>query len=101
MIPLGDIAAVEKILETLREYGPPLVSRLPRQPGHKEQRYAQLFAGEPEVPAYAPSLPPEAARQRVMADNERLDRIDGEVNLLRAEIAALRSSMAELRELFR
>src|SRR6266567_1702310 len=88
MTPLADIASVEEILGALMAFGPPLVTCLPRQPGHKEQRYAQLFAGEPDVPADEPVPPPEPARQRVMAGDERLTRLDGEVSSLRAEIAA-------------
>ncbi|HEY6008535.1 MAG TPA: YceH family protein [Geobacteraceae bacterium] len=100
MTPLADIAAVEDILGTLLAFGPPLVTRLPRQPGHKEQRYAQLFAGVPDVPADALVPPPEPARQRVMAENERLARLDEEVSTLRAEIAHLRRAIEELRALF-
>ena len=100
MTPLADIASVEEILGALMEFGPPLVTRLPRQTGHKEQRYAQLFAGEPELPADAPAPPPGPARQRVTAGNERLDRLDGEVSTLRTEIAALRRTIEELRALF-
>jgi uncharacterized protein len=100
MTPLADIAAVEEILGALMEFGPPLVTRLPRQPGHKEQRYAQLFAGEPDVPADAPPPLPEPSRQRVMAGNERLDRLDGEVSALRTEIAALRGTIEELKAMF-
>ncbi len=101
MTPLADIASVEEILGALMEFGPPLVTRLPRQPGHKEQRYAQLFAGEPVLPDDAPAPLPEPARQRVMAKNERLDRVDEEVSALRAEIAAMRCTIEELRELFK
>ncbi len=100
MTPLGDIASVEDILGTLMGFGPPLVTRLPRQPGQKEQRYAQLFAGEPEVPADAPSPRPEPARPRTMAGNDRLDRLDEEVSALRAEITALRGTIEALRALF-
>ncbi len=100
MTPLADIASVEKILAVLTEFGPPLVTRLPRQPGHKEQRYAQLFAGGPAVSADAPAPSPEPARQRVMAGNERLARLDDEVSALRAEIVALRVTIEELRALF-
>jgi uncharacterized protein len=100
MTPLGDIAAVEEILEELMAFGPPLVIRLPRQPGRKEQRYAQLFAGEPDLPDDEPETLPEPARQRVMAGNERLDRLDGEISALRAEIAALRGTIDEFRAMF-
>ncbi len=100
MAPFADIAAVEEVLGTLMAFGPPLVARLARQPGHKEQRYAQLFAGTPDVPVDAPTPFPEPARQRVMAENERLARLDEEVSTLRAEIALLRRAIEDLRSLF-
>jgi len=100
MTPLADIAVVEEILGTLMAFGPPLVTRLPRQPGQKEQRYAQLFAGEPDVPADAPPPRPEPGRRRVMAENERLVRLEEEVSALRAEIAALRSAIEAAKGMF-
>ena len=101
MTPLADIASVEDILGTLMEFGPPLVTRLPRQLGHKEQRYAHLFAGEPVLQDYAPDPLPEPVRKRVMGGNERLVRLDEEVSALRDDLAALRSEIEELRELFK
>lgn len=100
MSPLADIASVEEILGALMEFGPPLVTRIPRQPGQKEQRYAHLFAGEPVLLDDAPAPLPEPARQRVMAENERLVRLEEEVSALRSEIAALRCRIEELKALF-
>ena len=101
MTSLADIATVEEILGALMEFGPPLVTRLPRQPGHKEQRYAQLFAGEPVLPDDAPAPLPEPPRQGVTAENERLLRLEEEVSALHAEIADMRCTIEELRELFK
>jgi uncharacterized protein YceH (UPF0502 family) len=100
MTPLADIASVEEILGALMEFGPPLVARLPRQPGQKEQRYAQLFAGEPVLADDAPAPLPERARQGGMAENERLVRLEKEVVVLRSDIAALRCKIEELKALF-
>lgn len=102
MTPLTGLAAVEDILGMLMEYAPPLVTRLHRRTGHKEPRYAQLFAGAPGLPADepAPSPPPEPARQRVPAEHERLALLDTEVAALREEIAALRHTIEEFRALF-
>jgi hypothetical protein len=97
MSPLAGIAAVDVILGKLMNFAPTLVARLPRRPGHKEERYAQLFAGGPQMPADEPDLPPEPARQRVAPENERLARLDEEVSALRAEIAALRGTIEEFR----
>ena len=44
--PFADLAAVEEALETLVGRG--LAARLPRRPGQKEDRYAQLLGGEAE-----------------------------------------------------
>jgi uncharacterized protein len=99
MHPFADLAAVEEVLRELMERTPPLLARLPRQPGRKENRYAHLFAGEPEVAA-ADEATPEPARLRVMAENERLAQLEEEVAGLREEVAALRRLVAEFRAQF-
>lgn len=92
MQPFPDLAAVEEVLRELMEREQPLITRLARQPGRKESRYAQLFAGEPEPVTNAHTAPPEASRLRVMAENDR-------IALLEQEIAALRSEVADLRRM--
>lgn len=104
MAEVGDLAAVEGILLQLQQHGPPLVTKLPRQAGHKEQRYAQLFAGMPELPelpeddeaeaASAPSGAASTARPR--PGNERLERLEEGVGTLRQEIVQLRQEVEEL-----
>ena len=100
MTPFTGLAAVEEILGTLMEHAPPLVTRLPRRPGLKEQRYAQVFAGTPELPADSPAQSHEPARQRVSAESERLARLDAEVAALRDEISTLRRTIEEFKALF-
>jgi uncharacterized protein len=94
-----DLAAVEDALEELMARNPPLVVRLPRQPGRKEQRLAHLFSGEPEALAEQ-GAPPEEARLRVMAENERLARVEEEVSAMREEVAALRLLVEEFKAQF-
>ncbi|QEM69263.1 DUF480 domain-containing protein [Geobacter sp. FeAm09] len=100
MHPFADLAAVEEVLRELTERETPLVMRLPRQPGRKESRYAQLFSGEPESVPEEGALPAEAARQRVTAEQERIGALEGEVALLRAEVAALRQAVEEFKAQF-
>ena len=99
MAPLEDLGAVEALLASLAEREGPLVTRLPRQPGRKEQRYAQLFCGAPEVSDDC-AAPPEPARLQVMAENERLAVLETEVAGLRAEVAELRAQLATFRAQF-
>ena len=100
MHPFADLTAVEEVLRELMERDTPLVVRLPRQPGRKESRYAQLWGGELEPAADEGGTPPEAARQRVMAENERIARLEEEVAGLRGEVAGLRQMVEDFKKQF-
>jgi len=95
MHPFPDLASVEAVLEELQARTPPLVARLPRQPGRKEARHAHLFAGVPEETQDDASPPPEPARLRVAAENDRIALLEEEIAALRAEVAELRRMMKE------
>jgi len=99
MAPIADLAAAEAVLTDLGEREPPLVVLLPRQPGRKEQRYAHLFAGTPEL-SEETSPPPEPVRARVLAENERLTALEVEIAALRSEIVELRAQLATFRAQF-
>jgi uncharacterized protein YceH (UPF0502 family) len=99
MTPFADLAAVESVLASLTEREVPLVTRLPRQAGRKEQRYAHLLSALPEV-SDEPTPPLEAARRQVMAENERLATLEMEVALLRSEVGELRAQLDSFRAQF-
>jgi uncharacterized protein YceH (UPF0502 family) len=99
MADFADLGDVEAELALLGELADPLVRRLPRQSGHKEERWAQLLTGEPpmhfgrteatdatEVPGGPRSVP---VRDEVAS-------LRGEVDVLRAEMGALRGELAAL-----
>jgi uncharacterized protein len=74
------IAAVEERLLALGERE--LVARLPRRPGQKEERFAQLLGGEAgEDVSEAPTAPPPAG-------DDRLARLEARVAALEDEVAA-------------
>lgn len=100
MAPLADLAAVEDTLKNLAERDVPLVTRLPRQPGRKEQRYAHLLSGVPDVSEEGGTVPVEPARARVLAENERLTALETEVAALRGEVAELRAQLDTFRAQF-
>ncbi len=60
MHAFDELDDVHYVLNYLAEREPALVTALPRQPGQKEERYAHLLGGEPEVPAVtaAAAAPP-------------------------------------------
>ena len=101
MHPFGDLSAVEEVLQELMEREAPMIALMARQPGRKEGRYAQLFSELPESGAECTEAPaPEAARQRVMAENERIAKLEAEVAMLRGEVADLRQLVEEFKKQF-
>ena len=81
----ADLGAVHETLARLAARG--LVQSLPRRPGQKEERYAQLLAGEPSDDA-APGGLAAAPAPGVGGDGlaERVARLEREVAELRAHV---------------
>ena len=100
MYPFGDLAAVEEVLQELIRRENPLITLMVRQPGRKEGRYAQLFSELPECGDDSIEARPEAARQRVLAENERIANLEEEVAALRGEVVGLQQMMAEFKAQF-
>jgi uncharacterized protein YceH (UPF0502 family) len=101
MHEFATLPEAEAVLEALGARSPrPLVMKLPRQPGLKEQRYAHLLGGEPAAGAPTAAPPPEAATLAVRAENERLTRLEEETAALRREIEALKAEFAQFRKQF-
>ncbi len=83
----------------------PLVTKLPRQPGTKESRYAQLLSGPiestPAAAAAAETGPrPEPATLVVRAENERIAKLETDVADVRRELAELKQQFADFRKQF-
>ncbi|MGD0128033.1 MAG: YceH family protein [Terriglobia bacterium] len=98
MYRFDDLSVVESALHRLMEREPPLAMKLARQPGTKESRYAHLLAGELEewsVPA-EPQLVASTAGQ----DDDRITRLETELENLRKEVADLRQQLDDFRKQF-
>lgn len=100
MAPFADLAAVEAVLQEVMDLNPPLALKLARQPGRKEARYAHFFSGMPQAAEEEQVSPPERARLKVMADEERIAGLEEEVGSLRHEVAELRRMVEEFRAQF-
>ncbi|MBE0596887.1 MAG: YceH family protein [Desulfuromonadales bacterium] len=100
MCSFGDLETVEAVLQELADHTPPLVARLPRQPGRKENRFAQLLAGEPDLGTEELSGAIEPARRQVAAEDERLAHLETEIAELRTEVAELRQLLESFQAQF-
>jgi uncharacterized protein YceH (UPF0502 family) len=83
----ASIADVEETLDGMIERE--LVARLPRRPGHKEERYAQLLGGAP----VAASDEDEAPRTIVDPFEARIDTLEERIGQLEADLASLREEL--------
>lgn len=94
-------AEVETTLAELANRQPqPLVTKLARQPGTKESRYAHLLSGPIELPSAERELRPEPATVAVRAEDERFAKLESETAELRRELAELKQQFAEFRKQF-
>ena len=89
---------VESTLNSLISREPdPLVTRLPRQPGQKEARFAHLLSGEVSIEAIHEDVAP--ARSRGGA-SDRMAALEAEVETLRGEVLALRQQFEGFKKQF-
>jgi uncharacterized protein YceH (UPF0502 family) len=99
--PFESLAEAEEALQALAARQPqPLVAKLPRQPGTKEPRYAQLLSGPAEFAAATAAPSAEPATLAVRAENERFEQLTTELAALRRELSELRQQFAAFRKQF-
>jgi uncharacterized protein YceH (UPF0502 family) len=93
LAPLRDVEQVESELEELmtRPEGP-FVTKLAREPGRREARFAQLFTGPPTQPLADDAVEVRPVAASVPADSALIARIAA----LETEVTALRQALAEL-----
>lgn len=102
LFTFDNLQEVEAALNALAARQPqPLVAKLPRTPGTKESRYAQLLAGPAEVsatPEKTATLEPATAQVR--AEDARIAALEQQVADLHRELAELQRQFAAFRKQF-
>ncbi len=89
LYPLGSLEDVQRTLERLIERE--LVARLPRRPGQKEERYAQLVGGDADAEGAVGEEPVEVPAFRL--DLER--GLEERVRVLEEQVKALQRALEE------
>ena len=90
----ADISSVEGFLDELAAREPPLVVKLARSPGLREQRWAHLLSGEP--PADTRAVPARAADEANAIDTGELAALRIEQRRMADEVALLRRQLDRL-----
>jgi len=89
------LGEVNETLERLMKRDEPLVTKLERAAGQKEARYAHLLSGE--VVSYTP---PERASRGNSANDERLEKLEQEIETLKNELNLFRQEYEEFKKQF-
>jgi len=93
LFEFDDLDDVQYTLQRLAEHEPPLVMALPRQPGQKEVRFAQLLGGEPDPAQYETHFAAVAAEPAASGLAERVAALEAAVAALRLEVDGLASRL--------
>ena len=83
----ADIDDVRHTLERLAERDAPMVRRLPRGGGQREDRYAQLLCGEPVMPERSIESSPSRAH-----DSDAMDALLARIDALETRVAVLEAN---------
>lgn len=95
-----DLREAEATLEGLAQRDEPLITKLPRQAGRKEARYAHLLSGQPVVEDEPEAQAASVAPRTRGGELERVARLEGEVERLSGELAEMRRLFEEFRKQF-
>jgi uncharacterized protein len=92
---------IDLTLEALAAAEPrPLVLKLPRQPGTKEARYVHLLSGEVVPDEREPIVRPEPVVLEVRAENEKIARLEEEIDFIQHELADLKQQFVDFKKQF-
>jgi uncharacterized protein YceH (UPF0502 family) len=86
----ADLAETEMVLDKLAQGEEPMVRKLPKLAGQKEQRYMHLFAGEPDLEAMSESSASAAASPN------RVEKLEADLSALRSEFDELKRRFEQL-----
>jgi uncharacterized protein YceH (UPF0502 family) len=96
MSDFSGLSEVESDLEGLTRWEEPLVARLVRRPGQKEERWTQLLADEPDR-AFPEPPPGDVARSAPAPRSGEVEDLRQELGALREDVERLRAELEELR----
>jgi len=100
---LYEFSGLEEVEETLRglsaRESDPMVTKLSRQAGQKEARFAHLLSGEPEVEQSTEVSSVEKTSRRA-SDSERIAKLEEQVQMLTEKVDGLTAQLESFKKQF-
>ncbi len=101
MHPMESLDEVHQVLNHLMELEDALAVKLPLQPGRKEPRYMHLIGGELDLEDLpTPPAPTEKIRMSMQVEDERIAKLESEVQALRTEVDGLHEAFRTFKSQF-
>lgn len=100
MYKFDGLREVEEALTGFMNREQPMVVKLPRQAGRKENRYMHLLSGEPEIQDTGPAVAEEAATVVVRGENKRIENLEEQLSALRLEFDAFKEEYNKFKSQF-
>ena len=100
MYKFDGLREVEEALSGFMNREQPMVVKLPRQAGRKENRYMHLLSGEPEIQDTEPAVAEEAATVVVRGENKRIENLEEQLSALRLEFDAFKEEYNKFKSQF-
>jgi len=98
-----DFSGLEEVEQTLHSLSTresePLVTKLARQPGQKDARFAHLLSGLPNLEIAAEASAPIRTTHRV-SDSERISKLEEQVNALTERVDGLSEQFEQFKKQF-
>lgn len=98
MEAIADLETVENILNTFANREEPLVIKLPRQPGQKENRWMHLLCGPVDLEALA-THQPEVLKVKDQTE-ARIQSLEAEVTSLKSELESIKADFETFKKGF-
>ena len=91
LFEFDDLDDVHYALGNLQKHDPAMVVEIPRQPGQKEDRYAHLLCGEPDIP--------EPVTRAVIAGSDSSETaLETRVAVLESELAGIKQRLSSIED---
>ncbi len=101
---LHEFSGIEEVEATLNSLilrePDPLVTRLPRQPGQKEARFAHLLSGEVAVESANETQQPAQASALIRNRGDRIQSLEEELQAIKDEVKVLHQQFQEFKKQF-